>query len=83
VVVAQTDVDYRVPILFRPEPYDAWSWISHVGQSSVVIESEIVDGDTPLSRARVVIVFFDQVTQRAAPVPAAYREPLLAAVADA
>ena len=22
-VVAQTDVDYKVPILFRPEPYDA------------------------------------------------------------
>ncbi len=21
-VVAQTDVDYKLPILFRPEPYD-------------------------------------------------------------
>ena len=24
-VIAQTDVDYRVPILFRPEPYDCWT----------------------------------------------------------
>ena len=58
-VVAQTDVDYQLPILFRPEPYDAWSWISHVGERSLVIESEICDGDTVLSRARVVLVFFD------------------------
>ena len=31
-VVAQTDVDYKVPILFRPEPYDAWSWLTRVGE---------------------------------------------------
>jgi acyl-CoA thioester hydrolase len=79
-VVAQTDVDYRVPILFRPEAYDAWSWISHVGERSLVIESEICDGDTLLSRARVVLVFFDPVTQRATPPPEAFRERLLSAL---
>ena len=63
-VVAQTDVDYRVPILFRPEPYDAWTWVSRVGQRSATIDSVICDGDTTLSRARVTIVFFDQATQR-------------------
>ena len=41
-VTARTDVDYKVPILFRPEPYDAWSWLTHVGERSMVIESEIV-----------------------------------------
>ncbi len=59
VVVAQTDVDYRVPILFRPEPYDVWSWITRVGTRSFTIESEIRDGETLLSRARVVLVCFD------------------------
>ncbi|HEX8781272.1 MAG TPA: thioesterase family protein, partial [Nocardioides sp.] len=49
-VVAQTDVDYRVPILFRERPYDAWSWVSHVGTTSVVFETAICDGDTVLSR---------------------------------
>ena len=73
-VVAQTDVDYRLPILFRPEPYDAWSWISRVGTTSMTIESEICDGDTVLSRARVVMVFFDPATQRPSPPPDAYRE---------
>lgn len=76
VVLAQMDVDYRVPILFRPEPYDVWSWATHVGNSSFVIESEIVDGGTVLSRARVVMVTFDAQTQRAAPAPENYRELL-------
>ena len=78
VVVAQVDVDYRVPILFRPEPYDAWTWIVHVGTTSVVLESEIRDGDTLLARARVVLVFFDTRTQRATTPEPALRDPLVA-----
>jgi acyl-CoA thioester hydrolase len=75
-VVAQTDVDYRVPILFRPELYDAWSWVSRVGTRSATIESLIVDGDTVLSRARVAIVFFDQQTGRSTAPPEPYLERL-------
>ncbi len=70
VVVAQTEVDYRRPILFREEPYDSWSWFSHVGRTSAVVESEIRDGDDVLARARVVLVFVDETSQRpAAPEP--------------
>jgi acyl-CoA thioester hydrolase len=76
IVVAQTDVDYRVPILFRQEPYDAWSWVSRVGQRSATIESVICDGDTVLSRARVTIVFFDQETQRSTVPPVEYLDRL-------
>jgi acyl-CoA thioester hydrolase len=79
VVVAQTDVDYRVPILFRQEPYDAWSRITDMGTTSMTIESEICDGDVVLSRARVVMVFFDPATGRPTPPPAAYHERLVAA----
>ncbi len=78
-VVAQTDVDYKLPILFRAEPYDSWSQISHVGRRSMTIESEICDGDRVLSRARVAMVFFDQQTAQSAPPPDAYRERLVAA----
>ncbi len=60
IVVAQTDVDYLRPILFRPEAYDAWSWVSRVGSRSATIESQICDGDSVLARARVTVVFFDQ-----------------------
>ena len=76
-VIAQMDVDYRVPILFRPEPYDVHSWVSSVGNSSFVIESEIRDGETLLSRARVVAVMFDAATQKASPAPAAHRAALM------
>jgi acyl-CoA thioester hydrolase len=79
IVVAQTDVDYRVPILFRDRPYDAWSWISHLGTTSMTIESEVCDGDALLSRARVVVVFVDAASGRPTPPPAAYRERLAAA----
>ncbi|KRF17698.1 thioesterase [Nocardioides sp. Soil797] len=83
-VLAQMNVDYRTPILFRPDAYDIHSWVSHVGNSSFVVESEIRDplagdrdaGGTLLSRARVVMVTFDPTTQRAAPAPEAYRELL-------
>ncbi len=79
-VVAQTDVDYRVPILFRAEPYDAWSWVARVGQRSATIESVICDGETTLARARVTIVFFDQATQRSTAPPEPYLERLRALV---
>ncbi|CAM3387015.1 thioesterase family protein [Nocardioides dubius] len=68
-VVAQCDVDYKTPILFRGEPYRVQSWVSHVGRSSFGMESIILDGDTVLSRARVVMVTFDRATQRSVPAP--------------
>ena len=68
-VVAQTDVDYRRPILFRAEPYDCRTWVSRIGTSSVVFESVVRDGDEVLARARVVGVCIDNETGRPAPVP--------------
>jgi len=76
VVVAQTDVDYKMPILFRPEPYDCWSRITHLGRTSMTIESEICDADRLLSRARVVAVWFDPETQRPAEPPRELRAVL-------
>ncbi len=80
VVIAQADVDYLSPILLRAEPYDCWSQVAHVGRTSLVIESEIADGDRPLARARVVLVFFDPATQAPTEPPADYHERLRAAL---
>ena len=80
-VVAQTDVDYLRPILFRPEPYDQWSWISRVGTRSMTIEAEICDGDDVLARGRVACVFWDPATGRSTEPPASYAERLRAAEA--
>jgi acyl-CoA thioester hydrolase len=81
-VIAQTDVDYRAPILFRAQAYDAWTWVSRIGQRSTTIESLITDGgDSLLARARVTIVFFDPTTQRASVPPEPYREALRSVLA--
>lgn len=83
VVVAQADVDYLAPITLRAQPYDCWSRVTRVGNRSMTVESEIADGDQQLARARVVMVFFDAATQRAAEPPTAYRERLLSAAPEA
>jgi acyl-CoA thioester hydrolase len=80
-VIAQTDVDYRRPILLRPEPYDCWSRVSRVGTRSFTIESEIRDADVLLARAVVTVVFVDPDTGRSAEPPPPYRELLRSALA--
>ncbi len=73
-VVAQTDVDYRRPILFRAEPYDCSTWVSHIGSTSVVFESVVRDAGDVLARAKVVGVCIDSATGRPAPVPEEVRD---------
>ena len=82
-VVAQTNVDYRVPILFRPETYDCWSRVAKVGERSMTLESEICDGDIVLSRARVVMVFVDVASGTPVAPGPAFRERMLAAAGPA
>ena len=76
IVVAQTDVDYRRPILLRQEPYDLWTSLGRLGDKSLTLESEICDGDEVLARARVTTVFFDLEAQRSVAPPAQLRERL-------
>jgi acyl-CoA thioester hydrolase len=81
-VVAQSDVTYRRPILFRPEPYDVYSWVSRIGRTSMVIEAEIVAEGGPLARGRFVMVFVDPATGRSVEPPAELREQLGRLTAD-
>jgi acyl-CoA thioester hydrolase len=81
VVVAQTDVDYLQPLLFRAEPYDCRSTITRVGTRSMTVESEFRDapnGGAVVARAKVVVVFFDLATNRSAEPEPEVREALLA-----
>jgi acyl-CoA thioester hydrolase len=75
-VVAQSDLVYRRPILFRPEAYDAQTWIPRMGRTSVVMESEILDGGETLARSRFAMVFVDPATGRATEPPAELRRRL-------
>lgn len=82
VVVAQTDVDYREPLVLRPEPYDVWAAISRVGTRSMTIESEIGEGERTLARSRVTLVFFDSETQRSTSPPDELRALLESSLTD-
>ena len=63
-VVARTEVDYRRPILFRPDPYDVWTELGRFGNRSMTVHSHICDGDEVLARAKVTTVFYDLEAQR-------------------
>jgi len=80
VVVAQADYDYVRPLVLRSSGYDLWTWVESVGNRSAVVSSEIREGDVVMSRARVVLVFFDPDANRSAVPSAAYRDPLLEAL---
>lgn len=79
-VVARTDIDYRQSIRLRRKPYDVHNWISRLGSRSFTISSQIRDGDEVLATAHVVMVTFDESTQRSTEMPADQRRALAALV---
>lgn len=79
-VVAQADVDYRAPMVFRSTSYDCFSTIAEVGTSSFRVDSEIREGSTVFARSKVTLVFVDPTTGRPSPPIAAYRAALLDAL---
>jgi acyl-CoA thioester hydrolase len=82
-VVARIDVEYKRPILFRPEPYAVETWVTRIGTSSYDLACRIVDGDgagTVYSKAEVRLVAFDVSTQRSRPLSDDERSRLEAAL---
>ena len=80
-VVARIDVDYKRPILFRPEPYVVETRVTRVGESSYDLSCRIADvegGETVYSKAEVKLVAFDLTTQRPRPLDDAQRAALQA-----
>ena len=79
-VVARIDVDYRRPILFRPEPYLVQTRVPRVGASSYDLACRIVDapGDAGAvySNAEVRMVAFDLGTKRSRPLGPLERQRL-------
>lgn len=80
-VVGRTDVDYREPLVLRPETYTLRAWVERVGRSSFVIQGAVVEDGRVLSRGRTVMVVVDQATGRSTPIPDGDRAVLDAAVA--
>jgi acyl-CoA thioester hydrolase len=75
-VVAQADVQYVAPIRYRPEPYDCRTWVSHVGNRSIVLNAEFGDHGDVKARGRFVMVAFDVEAATAVDLDPAWRAVL-------
>jgi acyl-CoA thioester hydrolase len=94
-VVARIDVDYKRPLLFRPEPYVVQTWVTRVGGSSYDLSCRIVDlpgpvsagprdrDETVYSTAEVRLVAFDTATGRSRPLTDDERAGLARALGQA
>ena len=60
IVVARHEIDYKAPLVFRPEPVPIDVWVSRLGTSSFELRYEILDEGGPVyAEAATVLVPFD------------------------
>jgi acyl-CoA thioester hydrolase len=81
VLVARAEIDYRLPMTFRQEPYPIEMWVTSIRAASFTIGYEIVDTDESGSRtvygvASTVLAPVDLATGRPRRVTAVEREVL-------
>jgi len=61
VVVARAEIDYKRPLVFRPDPVRIEMWVSRVGASAFTVDYEVLDehpdgSRTVYARAATVLV---------------------------
>jgi acyl-CoA thioester hydrolase len=85
-MVVRQDVDYRIALDFRREPYQVRTAVTEIGDSSVAFVADISDpldsGKPSFATARTVMVHLG-VDGRAQAIPAATRTVLGSAIAPA
>lgn len=77
-VVGKLIVDFHQPITWQPQPLTISSWIASVGNSSMVIDSRIAEGDDVYATCQAVLVGFDMVTQKSRKLSESEKEQLSA-----
>lgn len=83
VVVARHEIDYKAPLVFRPDPVPIDLWLLHLGTSSFTIAYEVKDDDGPVyATAATVMVPYDVNAGRPRRVSDAERTALARFVAE-
>jgi acyl-CoA thioester hydrolase len=60
IVVARHEIDYKAPLVFRPEPVPVDVWVSRLGTSSFELRYQVLDEGGPVyAEAATVLVPFD------------------------
>lgn len=77
-VVRRHEVDYLLPLVYRPRPIAVDSWIERIGTTSMTIAYEAVEEDRSViyGRARTVMVTVDAATGQPVALPESVREQL-------
>lgn len=77
-VVGRHEIDYRLPLVFRPEPVAVDLWVERIGNTSFTVGYTLCepDGSVVYGRAKTVIVAIDMATGAPAPLPPQVREAL-------
>ncbi len=83
-VVGRHEIDYLVPLIYRPAPLAVDLWTDRIGTTSFTVGSTVgePDGSVIYGRARTVVVAIDTATGRPRPLPDEVRSVLSAYLLD-
>jgi acyl-CoA thioester hydrolase len=82
-VLARQEIDFRRPVMLRPEPLLVESRITEIGRSSFRFTSCMIDETGAVAAdAAGVMVCFDKETQQGIPIPDSVREVLQRAIEE-
>lgn len=79
-VVRRHEVDYLLPLVYRPRPIAVDTWVARIGTTSMTLAYEALeeDGSVLYGRAQTVMVTVDSATGQPVPLPESVRQALRA-----
>lgn len=63
-VVARHEIDYKRPLVYRPEPVRVEIWVTKIGAASFICAYEVRDDDVVYATAQTTLVPYDLAQQR-------------------
>jgi acyl-CoA thioester hydrolase len=84
-VVAKHEIEYRRPLVYRPEPVRVETWVTRIGNASFTVAYEVKDEELVYAVAKTVLVPYDLSAERPRRITAEerdYLKPYLAAEPD-
>ena len=77
-VVRRHEVDYLLPLVYRPRPIAVDTWVERIGTTSITLAYEAVEEDRSViyGRAQTVMVTVDATTGQPVPLPESVSELL-------
>lgn len=64
VVIARHEIDYKRPLIFRPEPVRIETWVTMIRHASFGLAYEVRDDDALYARASSLLVPYDRIESR-------------------